>query len=299
MAMPSSRTRPQSAAVSARAGYFRWTICGLLFLAATINYVDRQVIGLLKPTLQQQFDWSEIDYADIVFAFQLAYAIGFVFAGRMIDRLGTKLGFALALLVWSLAAISHAEAPTFGPAVAALLGVVGLTYSGSVAGFMAARFALGIGESANFPASIKTVAEWFPSSERALATGIFNSGTNIGVLVAALIVPWIAYTYGWYWAFISTGVLGLFWLVLWWPLYGSPETHRSVNGGELAYIRSDPPIPGRDPLALADAPPPDLGGCRGEVWDRSDLVAGTRSGFRIFSTGVTGSTFSRWRCRWW
>jgi MFS transporter, ACS family, aldohexuronate transporter len=243
MAMPSSGTRSQSAPVSARAGYFRWTICALLFLAATINYVDRQVIGLLKPTLQQQFGWNEIDYADIVFAFQLAYAIGFVFAGRMIDRLGTKLGFSLALLVWSIAAIAHAEAPTFGPAVAGLLGVVGLTYSGSVAGFIAARFALGLGESANFPASIKTVAEWFPASERALATGLFNSGTNIGVLVAALIVPWIAYTYGWYWAFISTGVLGLFWLVLWWPLYGSPETHRSVNGGELAYIRSDPPDP--------------------------------------------------------
>ena len=243
MAMPISRDRPGTAPVSARAGYFRWTICGLLFLAATINYVDRQVIGLLKPTLQQQFGWSEIDYADIVFAFQLAYAIGFVFAGRMIDRIGTKLGFALALLVWSFAAIAHAEAPTFGPAVAALLGVIGLTYSGSVAGFMAARFALGIGESANFPASIKTVAEWFPKRERALATGIFNSGTNIGALLTPIIVPWIAYTYGWYWAFVATGTLGLLWLALWWPLYGSPSTHRSVNGGELAYIRSDPPDP--------------------------------------------------------
>jgi ACS family hexuronate transporter-like MFS transporter len=243
MGMPSSPTRPAAAPVSARAGHFRWTICGLLFLAATINYVDRQVIGLLKPTLQQQFGWTEIDYADIVFAFQLAYAIGFVFAGRMIDRLGTKLGFALALLVWSAAAIAHAEAPVFGPTVAALLGVVGLTYSGSVAGFIAARFALGIGESANFPASIKTVAEWFPASERALATGLFNAGTNVGVLVAAMIVPWIAYTYGWYWAFVSTGALGLLWLALWWPLYGSPSTHNSVNGGELAYIRSDPPDP--------------------------------------------------------
>src|SRR5256714_4618028 len=129
MAMPTSRTGSAAAPVSARAGHFRWTICGLLFLAATINYVDRQVIGLLKPTLQQQFGWSEIDYADIVFAFQLAYAIGFVFAGRMIDRLGTKLGFALALLVWSLAAIAHAEAPTFGPLVATALGLIGLTYS--------------------------------------------------------------------------------------------------------------------------------------------------------------------------
>src|SRR5919197_4945325 len=206
MAMPISRDRPGPAPLSARAGYFRWTICGLLFLAATINYVDRQVIGLLKPTLQQQFGWSEIDYADIVFSFQLAYAIGFVFAGRIIDKIGTKLGFALALVIWSFAAIAHAEAPTFGPAVAALLGVFCLTYAGSVAGFMAARFALGIGESANFPASIKTVAEWFPKSERALATGIFNAGTNVGALVTPIAVPLIAATWGWRAAFILTGV---------------------------------------------------------------------------------------------
>src|SRR3954447_16489897 len=154
MAMPSSRTSRAATPVSARAGYFRWTICGLLFLAATINYVDRQVIGLLKPTLQQQFGWSEIDYADIIFAFQLAYAIGYVFAGRVIDRVGTKVGFTLALLVWSAAGIAHAFANVFGPAVASLLGLIGLTYTGSVAGFIAARFALGIGESGNFPASI-------------------------------------------------------------------------------------------------------------------------------------------------
>src|SRR3954451_24318991 len=135
MAMPSSPTRPAAEPVSARAGHFRWTICGLLFLAATINYVDRQVIGLLKPTLQQQFGWSEIDYADIIFTFQLAYAIGFVFAGRVIDRIGTRLGFAVALAIWSAAAIAHAFAATFGPTVASVLGLVGLTYSGSVAGF--------------------------------------------------------------------------------------------------------------------------------------------------------------------
>src|SRR5580765_7571440 len=139
---PSVSTAP---APGARAGYFRWTICALLFLASTINYVDRQVIGLLKPTLQQEFGWSEIDYADIVFAFQLAYAIGFVFAGRVIDKVGTKLGFSLALMIWSAAAIAHAFAPAFGPGLALLLGKIGLTYSGSVAGFMAARFALGIG----------------------------------------------------------------------------------------------------------------------------------------------------------
>src|SRR6478752_3289147 len=137
--------------VAAGPGYFRWVICGLLFLASTINYVDRQVIGLLKPTLQQQFGWNDLDYADIIFSFQLAYAIGFVFAGRVIDKVGTKLGFSLSLLIWSAAAIAHAFAPTFGPTLAPALAAVGLTYSGSVVGFMVARFALGLGESGNFP----------------------------------------------------------------------------------------------------------------------------------------------------
>jgi ACS family hexuronate transporter-like MFS transporter len=222
---------------------FRWVICGLLFLAATINYVDRQVIGLLKPTLQQQFGWSEIDYADIIFAFQLAYAIGYVLAGRVIDRVGTKVGFSLSLLVWSAAGIAHAFAPAFGPAVAGALQMIGLTYSGSVAGFIAARFALGLGESGNFPAAIKTVAEWFPKSERALATGIFNSGTNIGALLTPLVVPWLTYRYGWPWAFIATGALGLAWLAVWWPLYGPPAGHPRVDPAELALIQSDPPDP--------------------------------------------------------
>jgi ACS family hexuronate transporter-like MFS transporter len=233
-----------SAAVpTARSGYYRWVICALLFFAATINYIDRQVIGILKPTLQGEFGWSEIDYGDIVFAFQLAYAIGFVFAGRLIDQLGTRRGFAIALVVWSLAAMAHAEAPVFGPAVASALGLVGLAYSTSVAGFIAARFALGLGESGNFPASIKTVAEWFPRRERALATGIFNAGTNVGALVTPLAVPWITYTFGWYWAFIATGAIGFLWLVLWLPLYGSPETHPRLRPAELAYIKSDPPDP--------------------------------------------------------
>jgi len=235
--------RPTMASVPARAGYFRWTICALLFLASTINYVDRQVIGLLKPTLQQQFGWSEIDYADIIFAFQLAYAIGFVFAGRVIDKIGTKAGFSLALAIWSAAAIAHAFAPTIGPSVAPILGLVGLTYSGSVAGFIAVRFALGLGESGNFPAAIKTVAEWFPKRERALATGIFNSGTNVGALATPLIVPWITRNYGWTWAFVATGALGLLWLTVWLPLYGSPASHSKVGPGELALIQSDPPDP--------------------------------------------------------
>jgi ACS family hexuronate transporter-like MFS transporter len=226
-----------------RASTFRWVICALLFLAATINYIDRQVIGLLKPTLQQQFGWSEIDYADIIFSFQLAYAIGYVLSGRVLDRVGTKLGFTLSLLIWSAAGIAHAFATTFGPGVARALGLFGLTYSSSVAGFIAARFALGIGESGNFPASIKTVAEWFPRSERALSTGIFNSGTNIGALLTPLIVPALTIRFGWEWAFVATGALGLAWLAIWWPLYGSPTAHRRVNAAELALIQNDPPDP--------------------------------------------------------
>ncbi|HSL22455.1 MAG TPA: MFS transporter [Vicinamibacterales bacterium] len=229
-----------------RAGHRRWEICALLFFAAAINYIDRQVIGILKPTLQAEFGWSEIDYGDIVFAFQLAYAIGFVFAGRLMDRLGTRVGFSLAIVLWSLAAIAHAEATFFGPAVAAALALAGLSYSASVAGFMAARFALGLGESGNFPAAIKTVAEWFPKEERALATGIFNAGTNVGALITPLVVPWITITYGWYWAFVATGAIGFAWLLGWWWRYDEPERHARLGERELAYIRagrSEPATP--------------------------------------------------------
>src|SRR5947209_9702511 len=152
--MAMTNMRSEAAAAPGHVGSFRWTICGLLFLAATINYVDRQVIGILKPTLQSEFGWSEIDYSDIVFAFQFAYAIGFLFAGRVMDRLGTKRGFALALIIWSLAAMAAAEATTFGPVVALMLGAVGLAYSASVAGFIAVRFMLGLGGSVNFPHAI-------------------------------------------------------------------------------------------------------------------------------------------------
>jgi ACS family hexuronate transporter-like MFS transporter len=227
----------------ARVGRYRWLICGLLFFAATVNYVDRQVIGFLKPTLQHQFGWSEVDYGDIIFGFQLAYAIGLLLAGRLMDRFGTRIGFALALVVWSIAAMAHAGAPAFGGPVATMLGGVGLVYSTSVAGFMAARFVLGLGEAGSFPASIKAVAEWFPKRERALATGIFNSGTNVGALLTPLAVPWITITFGWNWAFIATGALGFIWLLMWWPTYRSPENHPRVGQAELAYIRSDPPEP--------------------------------------------------------
>ena len=227
----------------ARAGHVRWIVCALLFLAATINYIDRQVIGILKPTLQTEFAWSEIDYSNIVFAFQLAYAIGFILAGRLIDKVGTKAGFTIALVVWSLAAILHAEAPALGTVVAPALGWLGLGASTSVAGFMFVRFLLGVGESGNFPAAIKTVAEWFPKRERALATGIFNSGTNVGALLTPMAVPWITYTYGWYWAFVITGLIGFLWLVLWLAVYRRPEDHPRVSDAELALIRSDPPDP--------------------------------------------------------
>lgn len=243
MNSPSIGAIPQSEPETAPRGGFRWTICALLFLAATINYVDRQVIGILKPTLQAQFGWNEIDYSNIVFAFQFAYAIGMMVTGGVTDRIGTKIGFALAVAIWSAAAIAHAAAPTIGPAVVPILTVVGLTYSGSVAGFLLVRFALGLGEAGSFPASIKAVAEWFPSRERAVATGIFNSGTNIGAVVGPLAVPWLTVRFGWAAAFIGTGVLGLVWLMLWWPLYGHPRQSRHVTAAELAYIESDPHEP--------------------------------------------------------
>jgi MFS transporter, ACS family, aldohexuronate transporter len=232
-------------ATVAKAGYFRWYVCGLLFFASVINYIDRQVIGILKPTLQQQFGWSELDYGDIIFSFQVAYAIGFIFAGRLMDRLGTRVGFSIAIILWSLAAMAHAGVMMFGPAVSALLGIVGLSYAASVAGFIAARFALGLGEAGNFPGAVKTVAEWFPRKERALATGIFNAGTNIGALLTPLIVPIITLAYGWEMAFIATGALGFLWLAFWWVLYRSPNEHKRVTSAELAYIRSDPPEPTR------------------------------------------------------
>jgi MFS transporter, ACS family, hexuronate transporter len=199
----------------------RWSICALLFFAATINYMDRQIIALLKPTLQSQLGWSEIGYSNIVLAFQIAYAAGLLVMGRLVDRLGTRKGFSLAVLIWSAAAMAHAAAR-------------------SVLQFAMVRFALGLGESGNFPASIKTVAEWFPKRERALATGIFNSGANIGAIATPLVVPWITYRFGWQMAFIGTGALGLIWVMAWWVLYRRPEEHRSVSAEELAHIRSDP-----------------------------------------------------------
>lgn len=220
-------------------GRYRWWICALLFFASAINYIDRQVVGILKPTLQQQFAWSEVDYGYIVMAFQIAYAIGLVSAGRLIDRIGTRRGFALAVTIWSLAAMAHAAVLVYGPGVAALLGAGGLAVSSSVAGFIAARFALGLGEAANFPAGIKAIAEWFPRKERAFAAGLFNAGTNVGALTAPLAVPWLTLSFGWPWAFLATGGIGFIWLAFWWQAYRSPVSHPRVTSSELAHIQSD------------------------------------------------------------
>jgi ACS family hexuronate transporter-like MFS transporter len=199
-------------------------ICGLLLFAATVNYMDRQVIALLKPTLQVQFGWTEVGYSNIVLAFQFAYAIGLLFVGKLIDRLGTRKGFSLAVFLWSIAAMTHAAAS-------------------SIFQFAVARFSLGLGESGSFPASIKAVAEWFPKRERALATGIFNSGTNIGAMVTPLVVPWLTYRFGWRMAFIATGALGFVWVVCWLAIYHRPEEDGRVSAAELAHIHNDPPDP--------------------------------------------------------
>lgn len=198
----------------------------MLLAATTINYIDRQVLGVLAPELGKQIGWTEIEYGAIVTAFQAAYAIGLVCAGAVIDKLGTRLGYALAIGVWSLAAMGHALAAT-------------------VLGFMVARFFLGLGEAGNFPAAIKTVAEWFPRRERAFATGIFNSGSNIGAIVAPLAVPVVAHAWGWQAAFLCTGLLSALWLSLWLRRYRPPEQQPALSAAELAWIRSDPPEPTR------------------------------------------------------
>ena len=203
---------------------YRWRICALLFAATTLNYIDRQVLGVLAPDLTQKFGWTEGDYSNIVTAFQAAYAIGLVSAGALIDKLGTRIGYALAICVWSVAAMSHALA-------------------GSVLGFAAARFLLGLGEAGNFPAAIKTVAEWFPRRERAFATGLFNAGSNVGAILAPLAVPVVAITWGWQAAFLFTGVLSALWLVTWLAVYRAADQHPKLSPGELAYIRSDPEEP--------------------------------------------------------
>ncbi len=214
-------------------GRFRWTICSLLFFATTINYLDRAVISLLKSTLTEQLHWDDADYTNVEIAFKISYAVGLLGAGRLIDKLGTRIGYALATGIWSLAAMGHALTNT-------------------VFGFGVARSALGVSEAGNFPAAIKTVAEWFPRKERAFATGLFNSGANIGAIVAPLTVPYITIHWGWKWAFVITGALGFIWLIFWFLLYEVPAKHKRLSVAELAYINSDPDA---EPSAVVEGGP--------------------------------------------
>ncbi|HLO82709.1 MAG TPA: MFS transporter [Chitinophagaceae bacterium] len=209
-------------------GKFRWTICAMVFFATTINYLDRAVISLLKKTLTLEYNWTELDYGNIVIAFQLSYAIGLFASGRLVDKWGSKIGYATALFLWSIAAMAHAFVRGTG-------------------GFIAVRAALGLTESANFPAAVKTVTEWFPKKERAFATGIFNSGTNIGAILAPLTVPFIAEHFGWRWAFIITGGIGLIWLIFWFLIYDVPAKHKKLSKEEFDYIHSD-----QDEIAAAE-----------------------------------------------
>jgi len=206
--------------VKIKIGGHRWTICALMFFATTINYLDRNILGVLAPTLQKEIGWSSIEYGYITMFFQGAYALGMVFFGWFIDKYGTKIGYSLSMAAWSLAAMGHGLAHT-------------------VFGFGVARFFLGLSESGNFPAAIKTTAEWFPKKERALATGIFNSGTNIGAVLTPAVVPWLTLTYGWQAAFIATGATGFIWLVFWINYYQKPEAAKKLSKEEMAYILSD------------------------------------------------------------
>jgi ACS family hexuronate transporter-like MFS transporter len=201
-------------------GKYRWTICSLVFFATTINYLDRQVISLLKSVLSEEMHWDDGDYANIEIAFKFFYAFGMLGAGRIIDKLGTKIGYALSTGLWSIAAVCHA-------------------FASSVLGFAVVRSFLGVTEAGNFPAAIKTTAEWFPKKERALATGIFNSGSNLGAIIAPLTVPFIAVAWGWKWAFILTGLLGFVWLIFWFLLYEVPKKQKRLSSAEFEYIHSD------------------------------------------------------------
>ncbi|HYE53060.1 MAG TPA: MFS transporter [Azospirillaceae bacterium] len=207
-----------------RIGRYRWVVVSLLFAAMAFNYVDRQMIGVLKPTLTAEFGWSETDYANIIFWFQASYAIAYLLFGRVVDRIGARWGFALAFTIWTIGHMGHAAAR-------------------SLAGFIAARMVLGIGEGGGFPCGVKAVAEWFPKQERAFATGIFNAGTNIGAIMTPLIVPAITIAYGWEMAFIITGLISLVWLPVWLYIYKRPREHPKLGAAELAHIEQDPPDP--------------------------------------------------------
>jgi ACS family hexuronate transporter-like MFS transporter len=209
---------------TARVGRYRWVIVAMLFAATAINYIDRQMIGVLKPTLQGEFGWSEKDFANIIFWFQLAYAIGYLGFGKIVDVLGARLGYAVAIVIWTVSHMAHGLAS-------------------GISSFALARFGLGIGESGNFPAGIKAVTEWFPQRERAYAIGLFNAGANVGAIITPLLVPFLVLTFDWRVAFYITGIFGIVWLAAWLVIYRHPAEHKSVSAGELAYIQQDPADP--------------------------------------------------------
>lgn len=216
-------------------GKYRWTICALIFFATTINYLDRQVISLLKSVLSKDLHWNDADYANVEIAFQFFYAFGMLGAGRIIDKLGSKIGYAVTTGLWSVAAVCHA-------------------FASSVLGFAIVRSFLGLTESGNFPSAIKTTAEWFPKKERALATGIFNSGSNVGAIIAPLTVPFIAVAWGWKWAFILTGVIGFIWLIFWFIFYEIPSKQKRLSKAEFDYIHSDENEPPKKEMVATKIP---------------------------------------------
>lgn len=222
-------------------GNYRWTICALLFFATTVNYLDRQVLSLLAPALSEEFGWSNSDYANITAVFQFVYAISMLFAGRVIDKLGTKLGYIVAIVIWSIGAIMHAYAVPIGHLANNALAIAGIAaIPVSIIGFMISRAVLAIGEAGNFPAAIKATAEYFPKKERSFATGIFNSGANVGAILAPLTVPWIAVNWGWQTAFIVIGAVGFVWMVLWQIYYEIPTKQKRLRQSELDYINTNP-----------------------------------------------------------
>jgi ACS family hexuronate transporter-like MFS transporter len=205
-------------------GRYRWVVVALLFAATAINYIDRQMIGVLKPTLSAEMQWSETDFANIIFWFQVAYAVGYLGFGRVVDVIGARFGYAIAVIIWTIAHMAHGGVH-------------------SVTQFAMARFGLGVGESGNFPAGIKAVTEWFPQKERAFAIGLFNAGANIGAIITPLLVPWLTVAYGWRVAFYATGIFGILWLIAWLAIYRRPDQHPKVTAEELAHIRQDPADP--------------------------------------------------------
>jgi len=222
--MNTPAAQPLAASGSGKVGRHRWLIVGLLFAATAINYVDRQMIGVLKPTLQGELKWSELDYANVVFWFQTAYAVGYLAFGKIVDRIGARLGYALAFVIWTLAHMAH--------------GLVG-----NVLQFSLVRIGLGLGESGNFPAGVKAATEWFPAKERALAVGIYNAGANVGAIITPLIVPILTLKYGWRAAFVITGAVSFVWLLAWLSIYRTPRQEKRLSSAELEWIESDPPDP--------------------------------------------------------